>query len=302
MENKNTYEVIIVGGSYAGLSAALALGRSLRKVLIIDSGQPCNAQTPHSHNFLTQDGKSPSEIATLARSQVMAYDTIQWYDGWATQGVKKRNGFEIATASGDTFFAQKLIFATGIKDLMPEIDGFKACWGISVIHCPYCHGYEFRREKTALFANGEKAFHLAAMVYNLTDDLTVLTNGKADFSAEQLAKLEQKGIPVVEQEVIALQHLNGQLEEIVFKNGDRLKAKAMYAALPFELSTALPVELGCETSENGYLQVDMFQKTNVPGIYACGDSTIRMRSVATAVASGNLAGAMVNMELVQENF
>ena len=166
-DNKN-FDVIIIGGSYAGLSSAMALGRSLRNVLIIDNGKPCNIQTPHSHNFLTQDGKTPKDISASAKKEVEKYETIKFYKGIAISGVKIENGFEITTATNDKFTAKKLIFATGIKDTMPNIKGFSECWGISIIHCPYCHGYEHRYQNTGIIANGQKAFHLASMVNNLT--------------------------------------------------------------------------------------------------------------------------------------
>src|SRR5687767_10565291 len=137
MTDKKNFDVIIIGGSYAGLSAAMALGRALRNVLIIDSGKPCNRQTPHSHNFITQDGKTPAEIATLAKQQVEKYDTVTFFSGLATDGAKTENGFQIQTGSGETFRAKKLIFATGVKDVMPTIEGYAECWGISVLHCPY---------------------------------------------------------------------------------------------------------------------------------------------------------------------
>ncbi len=150
MTNTNNFDVIIIGGSYSGLSAALALGRSLRHVLIIDSGKPCNEQTPHSHNFLTHDGETPRSIASKAKEEVSKYETVHFHSGLAVRGEKTDSGFEITTEAGESFTAKKLIFATGVRDIMPEIDGISECWGISVIHCPYCHGYEVRGEKTGL--------------------------------------------------------------------------------------------------------------------------------------------------------
>ena len=160
MSDKKHFDVIIIGGSYSGLAAAMALGRALRKVLIIDSGKPCNRQTPYSHNFLTQDGKTPKEIATLAKQQVTMYDSVEFFNSLATKVSKTENGFEVQTSSGDIFKSKKLIFATGIKDEMPSIKGFSECWGISVLHCPYCHGYEVRNETTGIFGNGEYGFEL----------------------------------------------------------------------------------------------------------------------------------------------
>src|SRR5690554_5033007 len=130
MTDNTDFEVIIIGGSYAGLSSAMTLGRSLRNVLVIDSGLPCNRQTPHSHNFLTQDGKTPQEISTLAQKQVEKYESVKFYKGLATTGLKSENGFEITTDTKEIFTAKKLIFATGLKDLMPDIKGFAKSWGI----------------------------------------------------------------------------------------------------------------------------------------------------------------------------
>ncbi|WP_104383368.1 NAD(P)/FAD-dependent oxidoreductase [Sphingobacterium sp. HMA12] len=302
MENDKHFDAIIIGGSYAGLSAAMALGRSLRQVLIIDSGLPCNRQTPHSHNFITHDGEKPSVIAQKAKDQVLNYPTVRFQQVLAVSGKKTKDGFEISTADGEAFSAKKIIFATGVEDVMPNIQGFSACWGISVIHCPYCHGYEFSGKKTAIMANGERALHLASLVNNLSTDLTILTSGKANFEEEQLAKLEKHGIAVIEEEVIKIQHKNGWLEKVVFEDNSTSTFAALYAALPFKQHSGIPVELGCDLTEQGHIVVDNFQKTSVKGVFACGDNASMMRSVSNAVAAGNLAGAMVNKELVEDSF
>lgn len=147
MKTSTKFEVIIIGGSYSGLSAAMALGRSLRNTMIIDSALPCNRQTPYSHNFLTEDGSSPDEISQKAKSYVKQYDTIHFLEDKAVKGRKTQNGFLIQTESNGEFESKKLILATGIKDLFPEIKGLADCWGISVVHCPYCHGYEIKQKK-----------------------------------------------------------------------------------------------------------------------------------------------------------
>lgn len=302
MDTHTQYDAIIIGGSYAGLSAAMALGRSLRNVLVIDSGKPCNATTPYSHNFLTQDGVAPGLISEVARRQVEHYDTVHFVNDLAVKGNQNDNGFEITLQSGATVAGSKLIFATGIKDLLPEIPGFSDCWGISVIHCPYCHGYEFRQQKTAILANGDRAFHLSMLVNNLTKELTVLTNEQADFTPEQREALTKHGINIIEQEIREIVHDAGNIRNVRFANNEELVLDAMYAAVPFEQSTSIPMSLGCQLDESGYLITDPFQKTGVPGIFACGDNTVRMRSVANAVSSGNTAGAVVNMELTLERF
>lgn len=300
-ESKN-FEVIIIGGSYAGLSAAMSLGRSLRKTLIIDSGLPCNRQTPHSHNFITQDGSKPSEIAEKAKSQVLEYSTVEFLDGLAIGAKRTDNGFSIITESGQEFNSKKLIFATGIKDSMPAIKGFAACWGISMVHCPYCHGYELRGKKTGIMANGDRAFHLASLVNNLTDNLTILTSGKADFGPEQVNKLKNHNIKIVEAEVIEIEHRNGYVQKVIFKGETKEAFDGIYAALSFTQHSNIPASLGCELTENGYIKIDDFQKTTVEGIFACGDNSTMMRSVANAVYTGNFTGAIVNKELTEEEF
>ncbi|MEN5084905.1 NAD(P)/FAD-dependent oxidoreductase [Sphingobacterium faecium] len=302
MKKVEIYDVTIIGGSYAGLSAAMALGRSLRNVLIIDSGIPCNRQTPYSHNFLTQDGKTPLEIATLGKEQVAQYETVQFYEEQVINVKFLPEGFELITAGGHNFKARKLIFATGITDILPDIKGFAACWGISVIHCPYCHGYEFRHKKTGIIARGDRALHLASLVNNLTDQLSILTVGEADFKGEQLHKLDRNHIDVIETEIAEIIHDAGQVKEVIFKDGTWQRFDAIYAAVPFVQHALIPNELGCELTEQGHIKVDNFQKTTIPGIYACGDNSTMMRSVASAVSTGNIAGAIANMELTLERF
>lgn len=302
MTNENNFEVIIVGGSYAGLSAAMALGRSMRKVLIIDSGLPCNRQTPHSHNFITQDGEKPSVIAENAKRQVLRYPTVKFVNALAVSGKKNENDFEIITETDEKFLAKKLIFATGIKDTMPSTKGFSECWGISVVHCPYCHGYELRDLKTGIIANGEKAIHLSSLVNNLTDNITVFTSGKAEFNADQIAKLKQHNIEIDETEISEIEHQSGIVKNVIFNNGNKTAFDAIYAALPFTQHSTIPVSLGCELTEQGYIKIDGFQKTTVEGVFACGDNSAMMRSVANAVYSGNLTGAVVNKELTNEQF
>ncbi len=302
LSNMKKYEVIIVGGSYAGLSAAMALGRSLRNVLVIDNMLPCNSQTPHSQNFLTQDGEEPAAISAKAKKQIEKYKTVEFYTGKVTEGEKTGNSFLIKTEDGLTFITKKLIFATGIKDLMPDIEGFAECWGISVIHCPYCHGYEFKSKKTAILANSERAFHLASLVNNLTDNLTLLTNGKPEFSEEQIQKLTKHNIQIIENKVTHINHIDGYMKSITFEDKTNIDFDAMYPAIPFVQHSDLPASLDCELTEMGHIKINTFQQTTVDGIFACGDNSNPMRSVAAAVAAGNVAGAMVNRELIEENF
>ncbi|RYJ38011.1 FAD-dependent pyridine nucleotide-disulfide oxidoreductase [Flavobacterium anhuiense] len=301
MEQKH-FEVIIIGGSYSGLSAAMSLGRSLRQVLVIDSGLPCNRQTPHSHNFITQDGEKPAVISAKAKLQVDIYKTVQFYNGLAVKVFKTENGFEIETESGAIFSSRKVLFATGVKDLLPEIEGFTSCWGISVLHCPYCHGYEVKNEKTAIIANGEMGFEYAKLISNWTKDLRLCTNGKSELTSEQTQTLKSHGVLILEEEIESFEHHEGYIKNIIFKNGERVEVKAIYARPPFEQHCPIPEILGCDSNEQGLLKVDAMQKTNIPGVFASGDCTTPMRSVAIAVSTGSFAGAVINKELIDEDF
>ncbi len=302
MNTANKFDVVIIGGSYSGLSAGMALGRALRKVLIIDSGSPCNKQTPHSHNFLTNDGKRPEEIAKLATQQVRIYKSVSFAEGLATAGVKTTDGFEVLLETGETFSARKLVIATGVKDIMPGIPGFSESWGISVLHCPYCHGYEVRHQKTGILANGEDGFELSSLISNWTTDLTLYTNGKSTLAEVQLLKLQQHHIVIEEAEIEKLETDGGYIQHIVFKDGRKAPVKAMYVRLPFVQHSLIPEVLGCEFTMEGYIKIDTAQRTSIHGVYACGDNTTRMRTVANAVSMGTTTGLMVNRELIEEDF
>ena len=302
MSSENIYDVIIVGGSYSGLAAGMALGRSLRKVLIIDSGKPCNRQTPQSHNFITQDGTPPAEIARQAKVQVALYPTVTFVDGVATTGQKTDSVFSIGTAKGEVFHAQQVLFSTGIKDLMPAVPGFAECWGISVLHCPYCHGYEVHHQKTGLIGNGEMGFHFSGMISHWTDDLTLFTDGPSTLSPDQTATLAAKNIKVEESPITKLVHEQGRLDSVILADGRAIAFPALYAHCEFEQHCTIPEMLGCEITEEGYVQVDAFQQTIIKGIYASGDCTSRMRTVASAVSMGTMAGMMMNKDMVMADF
>lgn len=302
MKPNQQFDVIIVGGSYSGLAAAMALGRALKTVLIIDSAKPCNKQTPYSHNFITHDGEEPVEIAAQAIQQVKRYKTIEFFKGLATECRKTKNGFEVFVESGEMFIAKKLIFATGIRDLLPNIPGIEACWGISVLHCPYCHGYEVRNQKTGIIGNGEAGFDLARLISNWTNDLTLFTNGPSALTADQTGQLKIHNIEVVEKKLAALEHINGQVKCILFKDNTKLPVHAIYAPVPFDQHCRIPESLGCELTDEGYIKIDLLQETSIKGVFACGDNASRMRTLASAVAMGTTAGMVASKKLILEVF
>ena len=298
---ENNFDVIIIGGSYAGLSAGMSLGRSLRKVLIIDGGKPCNSHTPYSHNFLTHDGKTPKEISDLAKEQVSKYKTVQFHEGLVNRMARNSENFEVHTASGDLFSAKKIILASGVKDSLPDIPGFAECWGISVIHCPYCHGYEVHGKTTGIMSNGELGFEFSKIVYNLTKDLKLFTNGSSTLNEEQTEIFGRNKIGITETEIERIEHENGQIRKVILKDGEEVPLDVLYAKIPFEQNINTE-DLALELTEHGYIKIDHFHKTSVKGVFACGDNTTMMRAVANAVAQGNLTGALVNKELADESF
>lgn len=303
METQKQYEIIIIGGSFAGLSAALALGRSLRKVLIVDSRQPCNRQTPFSHNFLTRDGEPPLQILDKARQELKAYPTLDQLEDMVRAARPDGEGFLVETASGKQFHGRKLLFATGVKDLLPDIPGYASSWGISVLHCPYCHGYEVSNKPTGLLADGDDmAFEKAKMVAHWTKELVFLTNGNGNLTEEQRALLVRHSIAIIEKEIGEIVEEKGYISRIDFTDGSSLPLRALYARPAMAQQCTLPEMLGCALTEGGYIETDDFKRTSVPGIYAAGDNTTMFRSVATAVAAGSLAGAMINKDLIDESF
>lgn len=296
------FDIIIIGGSYSGLSAAIALARFSRKVLVIDSGKPCNRSSPQSNNFFTHDGDSPDVILAKAKKVLFSYSTVQMITDTAVSVGEDEMGFHVQTGVGKCFYGRKIIFATGVRDILPDIKGFRECWGISIIHCPYCHGYELKGQKTAVLVNGDKGFQLTVLAYNVTSQISIITKGVPVFSEDQFTRFESNGITVMQKEVIRIEHQNGHVHTLIFADGTAEDFSAVYAVPVLEQSCDIPRQMGCEFTETGHILVDKARRTSVPGIFACGDCTTPMRSLAYAVSAGSMAGAAVNFELSEELF
>jgi thioredoxin reductase len=300
------YEVIIVGGSYAGLSAAMTLGRSMRKVLVIDSGKPCNRQTPHAHNLLMQDGMEPAVIARQAKEQVLQYPTVRIIQGKAVSASGNDGNYEVLTEAGQTYTARKLILATGVRDVPMPIEGFAECRGISVLHCPYCHGYEVRNEALGIIANGEPGFEFARLIHNWSQNLTLFTNGPSTLSPQQIEDLGRHGIDIRSEEIDSISHEGGYVQHLSFNDGSIHPLKAIFARGSTEQHGELAISLGCELHPEGkaagLIKVDEFGKTSVAGVYAAGDNSTPMRALAVSMGAGMKAGALVNHELITGDF
>jgi len=301
-----SFDVIIIGSSYAGLAAAMALGRARRSVLILDSGKPCNRQTPHAHNLITHDGDTPAEITGIAKEQVLAYPAVQFVEGKAAVASGVDGAFEVADDIGETYRAKKLLLATGMRDIPLPVDGFAECWGISVLHCPYCHGYEVADAPLGVIGNGDMGFEYARLISNWSGNLTLFTNGRSTLNDEQLAKLKARNIPIIEGDIGAMEHESGHLHHLLFKDGSRYQINTVFSKSTTTQHNDLAVQLGCEIQSEGMfaglIKVDSFGKTTAAGVYAAGDNCSPMRSLASAISAGTTAGAFINNEMVAAAF
>ncbi|ABZ95004.1 NAD(P)/FAD-dependent oxidoreductase [Leptospira biflexa] len=298
MESLQKADITIIGGSYSGLSAALTLVRSLRNVLVIDSERPCNQNTPFSHNFITHDGIKPSEIRQKALSDLNEYKTFKLQIGEATSIQKKGSGYLIKGNGLSEIQTDKIIFATGVKDILPEIPGFAQAWGKTVIHCPYCHGYEYVGNQTGLWMNEEGVYEHAKFLKHWSKEITIFTNGPVQFSTEEINKIESEGISIQTEPVMEIVQKDGKISGLLFQLGKNIPLQTLYSKIPIVQHSKLPEELGCKLQPSGHIDVSPFYETSVQGVYAIGDMASMFRTVAHAVYSGNIAGAMLNRSMI----
>ncbi|BDP42389.1 pyridine nucleotide-disulfide oxidoreductase [Deinococcus aetherius] len=295
---KTSYDVIVVGASNAGLSAALVLGRACRSVLVLDGGPPRNAPADAAHGFLTRDGTLPAELLRIAREQLIPYG-VEVRPVAAAGARALPEGFQVELAGGELVEARRLLLASGVRDLLPEVPGLRERWGQSVHHCPYCHGWEVRDEPIAVYGRGDMAFHQAVLLHHWSPDLVLLTGGPAEMTADQRHQLSALGIEVIESAVERLEGPGPQLQRVVFQGGGSLARSALFVGPRQEQRSTLPTELGCACTEDGvYVNTQPGGQTSVPGVYAAGDMTGPLQQVAQAVAGGALAAATLNNELI----
>ena len=289
------FDAIVVGGSFAGLSATLSLLRASRTVLIIDAGEPANRFATQAHNLLGFEGLPPADILAHMRQQFSAYSGVFSAHDRVVAAEKKTDFFEVKTFLGQTFWARTLLFTTGLFDALMDIPGKQACWGKSVFSCPYCHGYEFRAQPLGIFGNGDFGFNLARTFQRWSTDLTFFTFGAPSFSPEQWAEIEKNGHKVVSEPVSALQHNDGWLHSAVLQSGATLPLSAVIYRSPIFQVTDVPEKhLGCTMSDFGLIKVDEQQHTSVPGVFAAGDCATPQRMLSYAIATGSLAGMAAN--------
>ncbi|MEI8698644.1 NAD(P)/FAD-dependent oxidoreductase [Mesorhizobium sp. M6A.T.Ce.TU.002.03.1.1] len=294
------YDLIVVGGSFAGLSAAIQAGRARRNVLVIDAGQPRNRFAEHSHGFLGQDGRAPGAILDDARRQLLAYPTARVVVGLANKAAAAGSGFEIMTDRGETFGAARLVLATGVRDILPDVPGLAEHWGKSVLHCPYCHGYEVAGGPLGVLATGPMAVHQAQLIADW-GDVTLFANGMFEPDAEQMLALERRNVRFEPAGVAGLEKDSSGGLIVSLEDGRKAGIKALFTAPRNTMASPLAEQLGCTFTE-GFLgpviTVDDRQQTTVPGVYAAGDAARSMHNIAFAVSSGAFAGVCAHQSLV----
>ncbi|KKO55359.1 NAD(P)/FAD-dependent oxidoreductase [Paenibacillus sp. DMB20] len=297
------YDCAIIGGGPAGLNAALVLGRARRRVALIDNNQPRNAVTHASHGFITRDGVTPAEFRRVAYEEVRSYPSV---DHLQTEVISVRtieSGFEVLDSSGLSLQARKLILATGVKEIYPEIEGFYPLYGKSLFNCPYCDGWELQDQPLVVVSEHPNLFHTAKLLLNWSKDLVVCTNGKASLSDEQNKQLQSKEIMVVEQPVAAFIGQNGQLEHVRFADGTQIPRSGGFVTPKFVQSVPFAERLGCERTESGGIKTDGKGRSSIPGLYVAGDSSYMAPSqVVFAAADGSRTAICVNMDLTEEDF
>ena len=281
------HEVIVIGGSYAGLSAALQLARARRRVLVIDAGVRRNRNAAHSHGFLGQDGRDPAEIAAKGRAEVFAYPTARLIETRAESVERLENGFAVTVATGERLEAERLVLALGVVDELPDIPGVAERWGRSIFHCPYCHGYELDAGKIGVLATSPLSAHQAMMLPDW-GATTYFTRG-FDPTPDERAQLERRGVTIEPSPVDRVE----DRATVRLAEGRALTFAGLFLAPKSRVAGRIAIDLALEMEDGAMgpiIKTDMTNATSVPGVFACGDAALPAGSVALAVADGARAG------------
>jgi thioredoxin reductase len=292
-------EVLIVGGGFAGMAAALYLGRARRQVVLCDAGQGRNRFAAHAQGFLGMDGLAPQDVRARGRADLAAYPSVRVIDGQIGT-VEGRDGAFVAAGPQGAIRARKVILASGMRDILPDLPGLAACWGQTAIQCPYCHGFELADRPTALILFHPASLHQAAILPSWTDDLTVCTQGVA-LTADDRARLDRAGTRVEEARVVAIDHAGGQVTGLFLQDGRRLPCGVVYLAARHAPASPLATALGCAMDDGPFgphVRVDGFQATSVPGVLAAGDLTRPFYGATLAAADGVRAALAAHAGLV----
>lgn len=292
------YDVIIVGGGPAGLSAALALGRARKRVLLCDSGPRRNARAEHLYNFVTRDGTPPSEFRRIGRQQLAPYPNVECRDVAVASIGGERDAFSVNTAE-EVVFARRVLLCTGMIDELPATPGFAELWGHSIVQCPYCHGWEAQDQRWGYLLRAEALGHVVPFVMQLrgwTSTVHLFTNG-LQVPEEVLDRLSSSGVGIVGEPVVGFEGESTKLRSIDLADGGRVPCDVLFAHPP-QRQVPLVSGLGLVLDAEGFVVADaMTRQTSIPGMYAAGDLTTRMQAAIAAAATGTQAAAMINVDL-----
>ena len=295
------YDAIIIGGSYAGLAAALQLGRARRRVLIVDSGQRRNRFASHSHGFLGQDGQPPAAIAVKGRAEVLAYPTVTWREALASAASSIQDGF-VVRVDGEELRGKRLILAMGVTDELPALPGLADLWGKRAFFCPYCDGYEFGMGRLGVLATGPMAAHFAALVseWAASGQTTLFLNGANEPDDDALVLLQSRRIGIERERVVTI---GGDEDSVVlrFRDGRSSTVDGVFLHSRARLNGPFAEQLGCEVEMGPlgpYYKTDATKETTVRGVFACGDVATPLPAIAHAVSDGVRAGAFAHQSLV----
>lgn len=299
------YDVVIIGAGSAGLSAALTLGRCLRRVLVCDGGAPRNEPSPAVWGFFTRDGVQPAELLRLGREQLAPYSSVEIRPLRVLTLTVAPDGFELTAETEanrkTSIKTRKVLLATGVEDELPPLDGMRELWGRGVLHCPYCHGWEVRDRPLAVYGRGKGVAGLALLVSRWSKDVVVCTDGPGGLTDKARQRLQHQNIVVREEPIERLVGTRGgELQHILFKNGEKLAREAMFVHPHQHQRTALAEQLGCRLTSKGSVRTDKKQQTSVLGLYAAGDTTSGTQQAILAAAKGSLAAIMLNERLTKE--
>ena len=294
----NDYDVVVVGGGPAGLNGALVLARARRSVLVIDAGQPRNAPAQGVHGFLTRDGMPPAELAAIGRDEVRRYGGTVVH-GRATSAAKAGAGFTVTLDDSTTVGARRLLVTTGLVDELPDIPGLRERWGHSVIHCPYCHGWEVRDKSVGVLATTWFAVQKALLVRQWVDDLTLLLHTQPEPDDIQLEQLAARDVRIVRGEVVAFDDAGAHLG-----GGDIVPLEALAVAPRMVARSDLLTTLGLVPTPNPmgeFIAADPTGLTAVPGVWVAGNVADLMAQVLSSAAAGAAAAAAINADLITED-
>ncbi|PPC76464.1 thioredoxin reductase [Pokkaliibacter plantistimulans] len=293
-------DVIVIGGNFAGVSAAMQLARARKRVVVVDAGQPRNRFASASQGFLGQDGSSPIAIQAVAKRQLLAYPTVSWLEGSAEWVFRVEDEFIVMLGDDRQVVGRKLILASGVRDELPDIAGLQPRWGRSVLHCPYCHGYEIGEGQLGILANHAMAPHQSLLVADW-GPVIYFSQGQFTPDEEQRQHMQARGIRIESSPVVAILGNGTEMDAVRLEDGREIAMKALFTAPRVHLNSGLIEQLGCRLLDGPLgpcVDVDVWGRTSVEGVFAAGDIAIQRHNATLASASGVNAGVGAHQSLL----